>query len=52
MRQLTDHLLIDVYQRALSLDLDADFIELLALEIKRRNLQDTLAHSIEASRTA
>lgn len=52
MRQLTDHLLIDVYQRALSLNLDPDFIELLVLEIRRRNLQDKLAHSIDASRTA
>ncbi|MGD8191626.1 sporulation histidine kinase inhibitor Sda [Brevibacillus ginsengisoli] len=46
MRQLTDYLLVDVYQRAISLNLDPDFIELLSVEIKRRKLHESLAHSI------
>lgn len=38
MRQLNDHNLLDVYERAVMLNLDQAFIDLLASEIKRRNL--------------
>ncbi|MGC5327046.1 sporulation histidine kinase inhibitor Sda [Brevibacillus sp. SYSU BS000544] len=38
VRQLNDHNLLDVYERAVMLNLDQAFIDLLASEIKRRNL--------------
>lgn len=52
MRQLTDHLLVDVYNRAITLKLDQDFIELLALEIRRRNLLEVAAHLLDTTKTA
>ncbi|MGI6186264.1 sporulation histidine kinase inhibitor Sda [Brevibacillus aydinogluensis] len=38
---LSDQMLIEVYQRAVDLQLDPAFIELLCEEIERRNLQIT-----------
>ncbi len=52
MRQLSDHLLVDVYQRAILLNLDPEFIELLAIEIKRRNLQVSAVDEADTSKTA
>ncbi|USG63709.1 sporulation histidine kinase inhibitor Sda [Brevibacillus ruminantium] len=41
MKYLTDQMLIEVYHRAVDLQLDPDFIELLNTEIKRRNIGHT-----------
>ncbi|WP_100372212.1 sporulation histidine kinase inhibitor Sda [Bacillus sp. FJAT-45037] len=38
MRNLSDELLIETYYKAIELDLNADFIELIQLEIRRRSL--------------
>jgi len=42
MHCLSDMLLLDTYERAIALQLDEQFIELLELEIYRRNLQAQL----------
>lgn len=39
VKYLTDQLLIEVYHRAVDLQLDPDFIELLNTEIERRNIR-------------
>ncbi|UFJ42971.1 sporulation histidine kinase inhibitor Sda [Brevibacillus humidisoli] len=39
MRYVSDSLLLEVYERAVSLQLEPAFIELLSNEIERRNLQ-------------
>jgi hypothetical protein len=38
MQHLSDEMLIEVYQRALAMKLDPAFIELLQVELQRRNL--------------
>ncbi|WP_139489425.1 sporulation histidine kinase inhibitor Sda [Brevibacillus dissolubilis] len=43
MRYLSDSLLLEVYQRAVDLQLEPAFIELLKNEIQRRNLERTEA---------
>jgi developmental checkpoint coupling sporulation initiation to replication initiation len=39
MEKMTDELLIETYDKALKLDSDKDFIQLLEQELKRRNLE-------------
>ncbi|WP_400163988.1 sporulation histidine kinase inhibitor Sda [Brevibacillus sp. TJ4] len=39
MRYLNDQMLVEVYHRAVDLQLDAAFIELLILEMANRNIQ-------------
>ncbi|MGQ7276498.1 sporulation histidine kinase inhibitor Sda [Brevibacillus thermoruber] len=41
MKYLSDQMLIEVYQRAVDLQLDPAFIELLCTEMERRNLRIT-----------
>lgn len=38
MNYLSDHLLIEAYQKAIELRLNKEFIKLIELEINRRNL--------------
>ncbi|RSL34450.1 sporulation histidine kinase inhibitor Sda [Salibacterium salarium] len=40
MRQLSDELLIEAYEKALRLHLNDDFISLMEEEIKKRSLQE------------
>ncbi|MDQ0299785.1 developmental checkpoint coupling sporulation initiation to replication initiation [Salibacterium salarium] len=40
MRQLSDELLIEAYEKALRLQLNDDFILLMEEEIKKRSLQE------------
>lgn len=42
MGNLSDQLLIEAYEKAIELDLDADFISILVNEIKGRYLNVTL----------
>ncbi|WNC17062.1 sporulation histidine kinase inhibitor Sda [Brevibacillus brevis] len=39
MKYLSDQMLIEVYHRAVDLQLDAAFIELLRLELNNRNIR-------------
>jgi developmental checkpoint coupling sporulation initiation to replication initiation len=39
MEKMTNELLIETYDKALKLDSDKDFIQLLEQELKRRNLE-------------
>ena len=39
MKKLSDEMLIDSYYKAVHLKLEADFIQLLLAEIRRRNLR-------------
>ena len=39
MKKMTNELLIETYYKALKLDSDKDFIQLLEQELKRRNLE-------------
>lgn len=39
MKQLSDQLLIDTYEKALKLNLQKEFIQLLEEEIKSRNIR-------------
>lgn len=39
MKNMTDELLIETYNKALELDADTDFIQLLEQELKKRNLE-------------
>jgi len=48
VRYMSDSLLLEVYERAVSLQLEPAFIELLTDEIKRRNLQQTTGSSQDA----
>ncbi|MFC8686410.1 sporulation histidine kinase inhibitor Sda [Brevibacillus porteri] len=41
MKYLSDQMLIEVYHRAVDLQLDAAFIELLREELKHRNIRIT-----------
>jgi developmental checkpoint coupling sporulation initiation to replication initiation len=41
VKYLSDQMLIEVYQRAVDLQLDPAFIELLCAEMERRNLRIT-----------
>ncbi|WP_227521934.1 sporulation histidine kinase inhibitor Sda [Bacillus solitudinis] len=45
-KYLTDNLLIDTYQKALEFKLDECFIELIADELKFRNLMDRLKQPV------
>lgn len=46
MRYLSDQLLLEVYERALVLQLEPAFIEMIEHELKRRNLSvDTALYS-------
>jgi|HigsolmetaAR205D_1030408.scaffolds.fasta_scaffold13821_2 developmental checkpoint coupling sporulation initiation to replication initiation len=45
MKCLSDQMLIEVYHRAVDLQLDEEFIELLLKEIASRNLQIALTNS-------
>lgn len=42
MRKLSDELLIETYFKAIELNLNEDFIELIKLEINRRSLGDKI----------
>lgn len=48
VRYMSDSLLLEVYERAVSLQLEPAFIELLTDEIKRRNLQQMTGSSRDA----
>ncbi|CAM3246832.1 MULTISPECIES: sporulation histidine kinase inhibitor Sda [Brevibacillus] len=39
MKYMSDQMLIEVYHRAIDLQLDAAFIELLSQELKQRNIR-------------
>ncbi|NGQ94774.1 sporulation histidine kinase inhibitor Sda [Brevibacillus sp. SYP-B805] len=43
MQHLSDEMLIEVYQRAMAMKLDQAFIELLHVELQRRNLIAAIA---------
>ncbi len=43
VRYLSDQILVEVYQRAVALQLDPDFIELIYSEMQRRKLVDSEA---------
>lgn len=45
MRNLSDDLLIETYFKAVSLNLNEDFIYLIRLEIERRSLTDRIKMS-------
>ncbi len=47
VKYLSDELLLEVYQRAVGLQLDAAFIDLLCEEIKRRNLIDSVTKPLK-----
>ncbi|MGO0060766.1 sporulation histidine kinase inhibitor Sda [Brevibacillus fluminis] len=42
MRYLSDQMLLEVYRRAVSLQLETDFINLIYEELERRSLVDAL----------
>ena len=42
MKSLSDSLLLETYLKSIELDLDANFIMLLRIEIERRNLAERL----------
>lgn len=46
MELLSDKLLLETYRKAIQLHLDERFIELLELEIYRRNLKEQLCEKI------
>ncbi|SDI84647.1 sporulation histidine kinase inhibitor Sda [Alteribacillus bidgolensis] len=50
MRQLSDELLIEAYEKAIGLDLNKDFIYLIEEEMKRRSLLEQIKHQISISR--
>ncbi len=49
MRQLSDELLIEAYEKAIGLDLNKDFISLIEEEMKRRSLLEQIKHQISIS---
>lgn len=42
LKQLTDHTLLDCYEKSLELNLDDEFVQYLLEEIYRRGLQNAI----------